>query len=219
MDQWSDGVFLVGRYGELNAGCWLLVHDGQAAVVEMPPFDPSGSSPVDDVARAISSLDLRARFLLCTHCHSDHVFRRTLWNFLENFNDAEAHFVLRDFRDYLGIDPRVHYFVDGLTLRLGTEPIYLVHAPKHSWSDTMIIFRGMVISGDWELNTIRSVHDGKPHAVPLPVKVAAIDRMKRFQRNYDYRIHRVFSVHGNDRRDDVDFETLMEDTLQDRKLW
>ena len=95
----------------------------------------------------------------------------------------------------------------------------MIHAPKHSWSDTMIVFGEVIITGDWELNTIRSVHDGKIDAVPLAIKMKSIDKMAAFEEKFNWKITTVFSTHANDRRENVNFTELMNDTKHDRKFW
>src|SRR5262249_46358806 len=97
------------------------------------------------------------------------------------------------------------------------ESLFLVHAPKHSRTDTMVIFRGTACTGDWELGTIHSVHDWTQFlAVPEARKLEAITRMEQFPTKYNYLIHRVFSVHANDKREGVDFPRLMASTRENK---
>jgi glyoxylase-like metal-dependent hydrolase (beta-lactamase superfamily II) len=135
------------------------------------------------------------------------------------FPRAEMH-LQRGFEGMVHGLQNVRYLDHKQLLHLAGEPLHLVHAPKHSWTDTMIIFKGVIIAGDWELNTLHSVHDDKPrYRVPTEVKLASIERMQRFQSDYNYQIHKVFSAHANDRREDIDFHLLMEDTKIERALW
>ncbi len=211
---------MLGRYEWFGTGCWLLEHNGEAAVVEMPPFNPiHQESPANKAFHVARKAKYRVKYLLCTHAHMDHFSWQTAHQMQEAFPEAEIH-VQRGFEPYMRGLSRVHFFDHDSLLTLGNEPLHLLHAPKHSWTDTMIIFRGVVISGDWELNTLKSAHDDKPrYRVPDHVKLASIEKMQRFQAEKNYRIHKVFSVHANDRRENVDFHHLMEETKIDRTLW
>jgi hypothetical protein len=136
----------------------------------------------------------------------------------EMFPNAEVH-LQRGFEGIAGFMRNLYFYDHDSKLDLGGEPLYLVHAPKHSWTDTHIIFKGVAITGDWELNTLRAAHDDKPnHRVPREAKLAAIDKMSRFEHDYKYRIHKVYSVHANDRRENIDFTWLMNDTKVDRSF-
>jgi hypothetical protein len=42
--------------------------------------------------------------------------------------------------------------------------------------------------------------------------------MEQFPMEHDYRIHRVFSVHANDKREGVDFPSLMASTREERPV-
>jgi hypothetical protein len=217
--QWFDGIYLVGQFNWFRTGCWLLVHGGEAAVLEMPPYGLTRPGPAEAVRLAAAAFSIPAvKHLLCTHAHLDHFSRRTYRALRAAFPHAEP-CLQRGFRGRLGGAPGVRYFDEVLRLELAGEPLFLVHAPKHSRTDTMVVFRGAACTGDWELGTLRSVHDWtRLWAVPRARKLQAIDRMERFQQDHHYHIHRVFSVHANDRREGVDFPRLMAATREDRPL-
>jgi glyoxylase-like metal-dependent hydrolase (beta-lactamase superfamily II) len=217
--QWFDGIYLVGQFNWFRTGCWLLAHGGRAAVLEMPPAGPGELSPAAVVAEAVAQLSIvSVKYLLCTHTHWDHFSRRTYHQLRAAFPTAETH-LHHGFRQRLGDGERIHYFEDTVRLDVASEPLYLVHAPKHSLTDTIVIFRGAACTGDWELGTIRSVHDRHWFwAVPREQKLHAIARMERFPTEHGYCVHRVFSVHANDRREGVDFPQLIASTREDRPL-
>jgi hypothetical protein len=124
------------------------------------------------------------------------------------------------FRPVVDDPTGVRFFDDCRALSLGDEPLYLVHAPKHSSTDTMVVFRGAACTGDWELGTVRTVHDWNPIArVPVDTRVRSCERMMGFPQRKNYAVHRVYSVHGTDRRENVDFPALMAATREDRQLW
>ena len=218
MDRWFDGVYLVGRYNYLQTGVWLLAHNGQAAVLELPPTGIAGldfgADPAADVANVADELDAKVKYLLCTHAHHDHFCTKTFRRMRERFPRAET-ILQRGFCTVAEDEPHVTYFDDHQALFIGGEPLHLLHAPKHSLTDTMVIFRGAVCTGDWELNTIRTINEN----VPVETRLRSCDRVIEFLRRTNYHVHRVYSVHANDRREDVDFPALIADTRTDRKLW
>jgi hydroxyacylglutathione hydrolase len=218
MERWFDGVYLVGRYNYLQTGIWLLAHGGEAALLELPPTDlrggRSGPDPSADAERAARELGVRVAYLLCTHAHHDHFNAATFEAMRARFPGAAPIFQSH-FRQSVGDAPGVRYFDAGASLSIGGEPLHLVHAPKHSHADTVVIFRGSACTGDWELNTVRTVNE----RVPVEVRRASCDLMIALVRRIGYHVHRVYSVHANDRREGVDFAALMADTRIDRKLW
>jgi hypothetical protein len=219
MDPWSEGIYLLGIYGECRTGCWLLAHGNSGAILEMPPYSAGQWSPTIAAQIEAEQRGIAIEYLFCSHCHEDHISGNTLKEFHRAFPEAKI-YLQAGFRPVATEKVPVQYFDHLLKLDLGGEPLYLVHAPKHSWTDTMVIFRGVILTGDWELNTIRSIHDGKGHqSVPISTKQKSIDALKRFPKEQNYRIHKAFSVHANDRRDDIDFAALMEDTTVDREFW
>jgi glyoxylase-like metal-dependent hydrolase (beta-lactamase superfamily II) len=217
MEKWFDGIYLLGQFNCLRTGCWLLAHNGEAAILELPPSDANEPSPAEAADVAVRALNLSVRFLLCTHCHGDHFSEATLDQFRGNHSEA-AICLQRGFKDFMEEPQGVHWFGDVLEISLCGEPLFLVHAPKHSRTDTMVIFRGTICTGDWELGTIRSVHDGRS-GITVEQKLASIDRLIEFVSAHNYHIHQVFSVHANDKRQQVNFVELMESTRVNRCLW
>jgi glyoxylase-like metal-dependent hydrolase (beta-lactamase superfamily II) len=219
MDLWSEGVILLGVYGEKRAGCWLLVNGGSAAIVEMPPYNPGQFSPTIAAQIECEQRDITIEHLLCTHAHEDHASFDTLKEFHKAFPGARIS-LQSGFKTELPHNLQANWFEERLSLDIAGEPLHLIHAPKHSWTDTMIVFRGVMITGDWEMNTIHSVYDDDAHhCVPKKTKLQSIENLKRFTIDTGYRVHKIFSSHANDRRDDVDFIELMEDTKADRRFW
>jgi glyoxylase-like metal-dependent hydrolase (beta-lactamase superfamily II) len=217
--QWFDGIYLLGQFNWFQTGCWLLVHQGESAILEMPPASLSGPKPVDVARDAVAELAAESvRYLLCTHRHLDHFSKGTFRDLRRAFPGAQP-CLQRGFHGSLSKEKGICYFDDLLKLDLAGEPLFLVHAPKHSRTDTMVIFRGTACTGDWELGTLRSVHDWTRFwAVPRARKLEAISRMERFPAENNYCVHRVFSVHANDKRDGVDFPLLMASAREDRPL-
>jgi hydroxyacylglutathione hydrolase len=205
---WFEGVYLVGQFGPLRTGCWLLVHGHEAAVLEMPPPGWGEPPPAEAVANALAGSPVRVTHLLCTHAHADHFSAATFHAFRAAFPDARPCLHV-GFRRHLGGEYGVDYFDHDAELHLSGEPLHLIQAPKHSGTDTVVVFRGAACTGDWELGTLRSVHDWAGWGVPKDRKLESIARMERWPAEKGYHIHRVFSVHANDRRDGVDFPALM----------
>ncbi|MGF1580301.1 MAG: hypothetical protein ACFCD0_13140 [Gemmataceae bacterium] len=208
LDQWFEGIYLLGQFNRLRTGCWLLVHGGEAAILEMPPRSVGEPSPAVVAQEAVAELSVSVKYLLCTHKHWDHFSRATFNDFRGAFPTARA-WLQRGFSQGLGVS----YFDDVHQLDLSGGPFFLVPAPKHSSTDTMVIFRGVVCTGDWELGTISSVHDWTWFwGVPREQKLKSIERMERFPQEYNYHIHSTFSVHANDKRVGIDFPGLMAST-------
>jgi hypothetical protein len=218
MERWFDGVYLVGRYNYLQTGVWLLAHNGEAAVLELPPTSligsGAGADPAADAAGAARELGASVKYLLCTHTHHDHFSTTTFRRMRERFPRAQP--VLQGgFRKLADDAPTTVYFEDHLALFLGGEPLHLLHAPKHSATDTLVLFRGAACTGDWELGTVRTVNE----RVPVETRLRSCARVIEFVHQMNYHVHRVYSVHANDRRENVDFVALIASTREDRKLW
>jgi hydroxyacylglutathione hydrolase len=218
--EWSHGVRLLGRYDFFETGCWLLYHHQSAVIVEAPPYNPNIQwSPAHTARETAQELDLEVQYLICTHAHHDH-FNRKTWQELQRVFPQAKTVLHQEFKMWLGENDAIEYFDSTRTLDIAGEPLHLIHAPKHSMSDTMIIFRGSACTGDWELNTLKSAHDDKPrYRVSNDIKRQAVQRMTTFERDYNYRVHTVYSAHANDFRKDIDFTWLMADTGVDRELW
>jgi hydroxyacylglutathione hydrolase len=213
---WFDGIHLLGQFNEFRTGCWLYEQGGEAAILEMPPFTTEEQPPYQLAKEAVG--DRVVKYLLCTHAHPDHFHPDTLDGLRTAFPDAQV-LLHAGFKRWIPQAPGEWFFEEERQLTLGVESLYLVPAAKHSRSDTHVIFRGTICTGDWELGTIHSVHDGKPWGVPLDEKQRGVHRLRHWPASRGYDIHRVFSVHANDKREQVDFGALMAATMEPRKLW
>lgn len=214
MKQWSEGVYLLGTFEFFKTGCWLLVQGNDAAIIELPPYSYGyEDSPSTLAKKACDEMGLHLKYILCTHTHHDHYSIRTMKEFVSLFPDAE--FVLHQgFKNEVSLPKQnVRFFQEQHILFLENEPIILEYAPKHSMTDTMVIFKGSACTGDWELNTLISCHDDKPrYAVDTNIKLRSIEKMRKFQSNNNYWIHTIYSAHANDFRKDINFTNLMEST-------
>lgn len=212
----SAGVHLAGRYGDFRCGCFVLEHGRSAALVEAPPWNRA-RNPVNAVRRFVRARARRLAVerLLLSHSHLDHA--GALAPFVSAFPEATLTLHARQLSD-----PGFHWIIRPTlppgtraevvdapvtALDLSGEPLFLIHAPKHSWHDVMIAFRGVMITGDWWLGP----GDPNPSRIPQEVCCASIERLLRFSEGY--RIHTICSAHANDIRC-VHFGALMESTLR-----
>ncbi|BBM82672.1 MBL fold metallo-hydrolase [Candidatus Uabimicrobium amorphum] len=218
MEKWGAGIYLLGQYHRYQTGLWLLKHQDEAAILEMPPYFKSEVPPYKLCKTLCEDYNLKIKYFLCSHAHGDHFWQKTYDEIKKNFPQAKI-YLQNGFKKRIKNKARTKFFEDEQRLYLANEPLILIHAPKHSPTDTMVAFRGTMFTGDWELNTIRSVHDGKKYAVPMETRLQSVQKMETFEERYNYNIHRVFSVHANDRRENVNFTELMADTKNNRQLW
>jgi hypothetical protein len=172
-----------------GVGSWLLHHDGEAMLLEVPP----GLS-VDDVAAGLSSLGVGLRYVTASHLHGDHL-DIDCWNDLQEAYHG-THF-MRPIEVHVGSD---------ILMNLGDEPLWLIKAPKHSPSDTVTIFRGVAMTGDIELGTLASVNG----EVSGKVKAGSMDYLRGFQERTGYHVHTIVSAHLNDFRQGVSWPRLFE---------
>jgi flavorubredoxin len=240
----APGIILVGHFGWLKTGIWLLFHNKECMILEMPDFEPDENvKPIPWllIQDYIQKEQLILKFMTCTHAHMDHVdsFKQfhnvfpdvpIIWhesffkwgsyfgqkplkkvyneNFMKNNN-----FLLD--KNSVSIEhqniPIYCWQGDFMETNLGGEVIYIVYVPKHSSSDTMIIFQGTMITGDWWWGP------GDPNNNHINVDVInqSIDRLENFSTMKKYHIKNMFSVHANEfHRDltDKDYLSLLEST-------
>ncbi len=226
----APGIQLVGRFGRLKTGIWLLKYKSECMLLEMP--DQSDKDPFrnpwDRIAKYIEQENLHLKFMTATHSHTDHF--DTYPNFHNRFpkvpivvNRLFFHkynlisFIKPEDLDIIGnINASIE--IEGVPIycfnekcfetNLEGEQLFLIRAPKHSWSDTMVIFRGCIISGDWWIGP------GDPNRNMIPLKTIneSIDFLEAFIHKKNYHIHSLFSVHANEFRYGIDFIELMEQT-------
>lgn len=209
----QPGIHLGGLSGEFTCGTWLLENGGQGAILETPPARP-GEDPVAAMQRLLKMLPraVKIQWILLSHSHSDHT------ESLERFHRAwpqakilvhESYLEDRGFCWLLRRQPGLpirQFSGAQCVLDLGGEPLVLLHTPKHSQTDTTIIFRGVACTGDWWLGA----GDPFPALVPHNVAAESVQRVINFCSQYH--VHACFSGHGNDFRTDLDFAGLMEET-------
>jgi len=201
----ADGVYLVGRYSPYQVGAWVLSHRGEAALLEMPPGQAGFPKPWVECQRFCKKEGLTVRWLLLSHGHIDHTFGFP--EYRRRFRDARL-LVHRSFLDWYRRDLFDEVFSTTYReISLGGEPLILLHAPKHSPQDTLVIFRGTVCTGDWSLGR----HPDCNPLITSREKVQSLDLVERFLDERDYRIHLAYSAHGNEIRRDIDFRAFVAD--------
>jgi hypothetical protein len=91
-------------------------------------------------------------------------------------------------------------------LHIGSSPMWLVKAPKHSLTDVVTVFRGVAMTGDIELGMLESVND----EVPAATRRRSMRRLGEFQDRTGYHVHSIVSAHLNDVRLSVRWPELFE---------
>lgn len=205
---WFDGVHLLGQFNAPRTGCWLLTNGGEAAVLQLPPAAPNERAPAEAAAEAAAALNVSVKYLLCTTAHLAHCNRATFAKLRAAFPEAVP-CLHSSFRQALGDVPGGRTFDDAEKLELAGEALFLVHAPKFSQSDTVVVFRGSACVGGWELGSLRSAHDGGIWGVPKETKLRSLARVERFCQEESYNVHRVFSADARERREGVDLLALL----------
>lgn len=181
------GWYLVGRYPEGDpdgVGSWLLAHNGESALIELPP-----TLCTDDVKTVLGITDSELKYVTASHEHGDHLD----WSVWRS--------VALNLRPKNTIRPHRCGF---RLLSLGGERFFILESPKHSATDCVIIFRGVAMMGDIELGTIETVNN----EVPMMQRWKSFRFLRDFERDYGYRVHTVVSAHLNDFRTNVDWESL-----------
>lgn len=182
--EWFPGWYLIGRY-ESDVGSWLLHHDGEAMLLEIPEGLKQGH-----VRSAIKRLDVHLCAATSSHNHEDHMDCAVWANLAYLFPHARR--------------IRPGSFGNELRLTLGGEPLYLISAPKHSRNDTVAVFRGVAMTGDIELNTLDSVNS----EVSRLRREMSMEWLRTFEERNNYRVHSIVSAHLNDVRTNINFSDL-----------
>lgn len=229
----APGIHLLGTFGLGQTGIWLLRHEDECAILEMPPTtdDDPDAAPWETLDDVMDEEGLYLKFITATHQHPDHfdAFAEFYYQFDESPVLVHASFFedeldVSDSRMFAPADldegtlamrpptlewadvPVYCYENDVFETHLAGEPLFLIHAPKHSLTDVLVVFRGCVITGDWWLGP----GDPNWNAVPAGVVQASIDRVIQFTRDHEYVIHSAFSAHANEFRRGIDVVALFE---------
>ncbi len=186
------GWHLIGKFPEGDTdgvGSWLLHHNGEACLLEVPP-----GLDVRDVHEALTATKSKLKMFTASHSHQDHLDRCT-WRLLDV---AFPYAIDRDPNHTCGC-------TDSKVL-IGGELLWLIKAPKHSRSDVVIVFRGVAMTGDIELGMLGSVNN----EIKEQDRKRSMEWLKGFQKRHNYHIHTTISAHLNDVRHNVNWESLFE---------
>ncbi len=228
MKRVAPGITIFKRYGRFKNACWLLQSGNEAAVVEMPMFKPTERPPYQRTESFTRRRKLRLKYALLSHGHIDHCY--TLPHFRACFpntqfvghrsflTDSHFHSLLRRLPGL----PYDQWLAGRYVLfdevfqgdlwqgDLAGEPLYMIHAPKHSPTDLLIIFRGVMITGDWVVGDLRDCNA----LVPTEQKKESIQRVRHLVGALGYHVHSMFSAHGDTLMYGVDFQKVMEQSLR-----
>lgn len=224
MDEIADGITILKRYGQFKTACWVLHNNGEAAVVEMPPFLQKEKPPDKKAETFIKKNKLHLKYCMISHPHWDHC--HSMPRFRNRFPQAEFvghssflddsyfRFVMRNLAFKRG-HGFIHggrmlfdYFIEGdfWTGYVGGEPLHVIYAPKHSYGDLMIIYKGAMITGDWFIGDLKDCNG----LVKSRDKIISIDRVIKKVRQLNYHVHMLFSAHGDCLFYEADFYSVME---------
>jgi glyoxylase-like metal-dependent hydrolase (beta-lactamase superfamily II) len=69
----APGIQLIGRFGIVETGIWILYHGKEAILLEMPGLlVRKGRIPFKEIRTFLTENGLRLKFLTATHNHVDH---------------------------------------------------------------------------------------------------------------------------------------------------
>lgn len=125
----------------------------------------------------LAAIGAELKYVFTSHAHEDHQDRSACSAIKAEFPVALASCLRVTHFDYRGY--------------LGDEPFWLIGSPKHSWSDIVIVFRGVAMTGDIELGQLASVN----REVPADVKRASMEWLRGFQGRTGYHVHTAASAH------------------------
>jgi glyoxylase-like metal-dependent hydrolase (beta-lactamase superfamily II) len=203
---------IVAMAEDQMCGTWILFNGKSCCIVEMPPKAVDGETvPAELIARCLDERGFTPVILTISHAHFDHIDGiSAYWDVLTDFPDMK----LLCHESVLDIAPKLRTYFDTVfndeiyETDIEGEPLYLIHAPKHSASDVMIVYRGTIITGDWWLGW----GDPNWNKVPPATSIKSIDRILDFLRKTRYVVTRLFSAHANDFRYGVNAEAVLLET-------
>lgn len=184
------GWRLIGSFPDGDpdgVGSWLLHHNGEAALLEVPP-----GLEVGHVEAALDAVGASLVYGLASHDHEDHLDYDTWRRLIDSFQEAEF------------MHPATVRWSRRLRLGLPVEPLWLLGAPKHSISDVVTVFRGVAMTGDIELGTLGSVND----EVPKSIRSQSMSWLREFESRCGYHVNSIVSAHLNDVRCCVNWRDL-----------
>lgn len=216
MKEVTPGILMLGPYGPYRNACWVLYRDDEAAVVEMPPYRRSETRPWRAVEKVLRQRGLWLKYAFLSHAHRDHC--QSIMDFRKAFPDTEfvghRSFMSSRLLAYQGFTFDTYFSRRDWSGTLGGEHVHLIHAPKHSETDLLLLFRGAMLTGDWYLGDLKDCN-----ALVRPAeKIRSIKAVQKLVRRWRYHVHMMFSAHGDCLYYNVDFERMMELSKIDHPL-
>lgn len=224
MQKCSEGIYLVEKYGAIKCATWLLVNGKECAILEMPECEEKEDIAAKIVEAKITEMGLTPKYAICSHHHLDHcqsiwdyrkTFPKTTFIAHQSFIDGYNNFIylIEFITGYKYLKLTRYYFEhvfshDVYQCSLDGEPLIFIHAPKHSESDIMVIFKGVMFTSDWTIGYFPDCND----IVSPGQKIKSIDNLIKRLGEFRYDVHTLFSVHGNDFRHNINFEEIMAQT-------
>jgi glyoxylase-like metal-dependent hydrolase (beta-lactamase superfamily II) len=199
----SSGVHMMGRFKPCMCATFVLTNGGEAVILELPPGSSRKRPPWIGARRFIKRHKLNPVLMLASHTHWDHLggfryFRHTFPKTPFIINESGG----RNFRlDYLDRT----FPGRALELSIGGEPMFILSAPKHSYEDLLVVFKGTVCTGDWTLGPMQDCNA----IVSIRQKIATLSFVRNFLEERGYHVHTTYSAHGNDIRRGIDFNGML----------
>ncbi|MFA5746526.1 MAG: MBL fold metallo-hydrolase [Candidatus Paceibacterota bacterium] len=122
--------------GKLQTNCFLLVSDGEAAVI-----DPGGEP--QKILSELERTKAKLKYIINTHYHFDHTFADRE---IKEATGAEI-LIHRSEKDFLVFEMD-RFLDDGEEIKIGKESLKVVHTPGHSKGGICLFGEGFVLSGD-----------------------------------------------------------------------
>ena len=206
----ASGVHMMGRFKPCMCATFVLHNNTEAVILELPPGTARKRPPWVAARRFVKRNRLHPVLMVASHTHWDHLggfrfFRHTFpyTPFVLHENGARNSSLDRLDRSFSG------RFAE---LSIGGEPLFLLSAPKHSYEDLLVVFRGTVCTGDWTLGAMNDCNG----IVSIRNKIDTLAFVRHFLQEREYSVHTVYSAHGNDIRYGVDFQGML---WQMEKYW
>lgn len=176
------GWLLLDRYpanGLVRIGSWLLFHNGEAALLEVPP----DRQLIEDAMVGLNGLGVVAKYILVSSRDQDR-FGSSVLRALRRRSEFKGATCIRSGGGRVGLR----------RLDLGGEPLWLIDAPVRSLSDRVVVFRGMAMTGAIDFGIRESSHG----EVPASLRAKSLRFLADFEQMSGHRIQTKVNAYLGD---------------------